>query len=212
MPTEESIAQSIEEMGGIPIVEMDVEVYGMTAYPVDKTLSVSGMAADAKKTGDEITNLQSAVQDNAEDIAALENLTGEDIPLNTENNAPMIADAVEAIQAWTASDIPMSSASGANSIATEIGNVNAKTATDILMSSAQGASSIATAIANIIPTLFPVGSIYMTTSATAPTFGGTWTEIAITATWAQLNAGTRGYEALGSGQLGGDVHFWLRTV
>ena len=186
MPTEESIAQSIEEMGGIPIVEMDVEVYGMTAYPVDKTLSVSGMAADAKKTGDEITNLQSAVQDNAEDIAALENLTGEDIPLNTENNAPMIADAVEAIQAWTASDIPMSSASGAN--------------------------SIATAIANIIPTLFPVGSIYMTTSATAPTFGGTWTEIAITATWAQLNAGTRGYEALGSGQLGGDVHFWLRTV
>lgn len=212
MPTEASISQSIEEMGGIPIVEMDVEVYGMTAYPVDKSLSISDMAADSKVTGDEITNLQGAILDNAEEIADIKLWTGEDIPLNTNTSAPTIADAVEAIQEWTASDIPASSDPGANSIAEELEGVKTRTAADIPMSSAQGANSIATAMAAIIPSLFPVGSIYMTTSATAPAFGGTWTEIAITATWTQLNAGTRGYAALASGASGGDVHFWLRTV
>ena len=57
--------------------------------------------------------------------------------------------------------------------------------------------------------LFPVGSIYMSTSATAPTFGGTWQEIRITDTWAQVEANTQSYEA-GTGT--GTVHYWRRTA
>lgn len=57
--------------------------------------------------------------------------------------------------------------------------------------------------------LFPVGSIYMSTSATAPTFGGTWQEIRITDTWAQVEANTQSYEA-GAGT--GTVHYWRRTA
>lgn len=57
--------------------------------------------------------------------------------------------------------------------------------------------------------LFPVGSIYMSTSSTAPSFGGTWQEIRITETWAQVEADTQGYEA-GAGT--GTVHYWRRTA
>ena len=57
--------------------------------------------------------------------------------------------------------------------------------------------------------LFPVGSIYMSTSSTAPSFGGTWQEIRITETWAQVEADTQGYEA-GAGT--GSVHYWRRTA
>ena len=57
--------------------------------------------------------------------------------------------------------------------------------------------------------LFPVGSIYMSTSATTPAFGGTWQEIRITDTWAQVEANTQSYEA-GTGT--GTVHYWRRTA
>lgn len=57
--------------------------------------------------------------------------------------------------------------------------------------------------------MFPVGSIYMSTSSTAPSFGGTWEEIRITETWSQVEADTQSYEA-GAGT--GTVHFWRRTA
>lgn len=69
--TEESIAQSIEELGGIPLIELDLSVSGMTAYPTDKTLSIEDMAADAKKVGDELSLIEAAVTENAE---AIENI------------------------------------------------------------------------------------------------------------------------------------------
>lgn len=125
--TEDSILQSIEELGGIPVIEVEMEVSGMTAYPTDKTLSIADMPADAKEVGDQIDILQSA-------------------------------------------------------------------------------------IASIISESYPVGSIYMTVSDSAPTFTGTWVEIAITATWNQLKTGKRGYAELESGDTGGTVHFWLRTA
>ena len=57
--------------------------------------------------------------------------------------------------------------------------------------------------------LFPVGSIYMSTSSTAPSFGGTWSEITIPLSWDDVKDGTRNYtDAAGTGT----VHLWRRTA
>ena len=85
--------QSIEETGGVPVVEVEMEVSGMTQTAVDKTLSIADMAADAKATGDAIDHVAGDVADLAADVADIEQWTGEDIPLNTEDDAPTIAEA-----------------------------------------------------------------------------------------------------------------------
>ncbi len=85
--------QSIEETGGVPVVEVEMEVSGMTQTAVDKTLSIADMAADAKATGDAIDQVAGDVADLAADVADIEQWTGEDIPLNTEDDAPTIAEA-----------------------------------------------------------------------------------------------------------------------
>ena len=86
--------QSIEETGGVPVVEVEMEVSGMTQTAVDKTLSIADMAADAKATGDAIDQVAGDVADLAADVADIEQWTGEDIPLNTEDDAPTIAEAL----------------------------------------------------------------------------------------------------------------------
>lgn len=68
------------------------------------------------------------------------------------------------------------------------------------------------AIAGIVSDSYPVGSVYMTTSNSAPTFTGTWVEIGITATWTQLKNGKHNYRLFDEGEEGGTVHFWLRTA
>lgn len=89
--------QSIEETGGVPEIELEVEVFGMTQAAVDKTLSIPDMAADAKATGDAIDNVAGDVADLAADVADIEGWTGEDIPLNSEDGSPTIAEAVASI-------------------------------------------------------------------------------------------------------------------
>jgi hypothetical protein len=77
--------------------------------------------------------------------------------------------------------------------------------------SGQAADAKATgdAISAIIPTLFPVGSIYVSVTSTAPTFGGTWEEITIPVTWGDLEDGMRSYtDGTGTGTL----HFWRRKA
>ena len=159
-PTEESIQQSIEELGGIPLIELDLEVSGMTAYPTDKTLSIDGMAADAGAVGDKFNDVDADIAANGSAISTIQGWTGADIPLSSDDGAPSIKDAIDAF--------------GVNP--------------------------------------YPVGSVYMTTSDSAPSFIGTWVEIAITATWAQLKTGKRGYAELEEGDIGGAVHFWMRTA
>lgn len=158
-PTEQSIQESIESTGGIPEIEVSLEVSGMMPTPVDKSLSIPDMAADAKATGDAINTVSENLADTATDVAT--------------------------ILGWTAADIPVS-------------NV-------------PGSGTIADALADVTGESYPVGSIYMTVSTAPPMFTGTWVEIAITATWAQLKTGKRGYAEFASGETGGDVHFWLRT-
>lgn len=60
---EQNVEQSILGAGGIPEVEMEISVSGMTQYPVDKTLAIEDMAADAKATGEAIGNLQGDIAD-----------------------------------------------------------------------------------------------------------------------------------------------------
>ena len=157
--TEQDVQASIEEMGGIPLIEMEVQVSGMTAYPTDKTLSIVDMPADAAAVGEALNDVQGAVSDNATAIGQIEAWTADDIPMTSEPESPSVADA----------------------------------------------------IGSIISDSYPVGTIYMTASSAAPSFVGTWVEVAITATWTQILTGKHDYRMLDSGETGGTVHFWLRT-
>ena len=56
---------------------------------------------------------------------------------------------------------------------------------------------------------YPVGAVYVSTSAQAPDFGGTWSEITIPATWGDIEDGNRSY-SYGTGT--GTLHFWKRTA
>lgn len=131
--------ESIDD--GIPEVNFTLEVSNTVQAPVDDTLSISQMAADAKATGDAIAAAKAELQ---EEIDALD----EDV-------------------------------------------------------------------STVAGVLFPIGSIYVSTSSTAPTFGGTnwnWQEIMIPATWGDLEDGARSYKTKDSGDTPGTIHFWLRIA
>lgn len=125
---------------GIPEVTFEVEVANVVQTPVDDTLKIAGMAADAKATGEAIDAAKAELQ---EEIDAID---------------------------------------------TDVNSVYGK--------------------------VFPVGSIYVSTSATAPTFGGTewrWQEILLPVTYGDLMSGARDYAEVGT-ETPGTVHFWLRIA
>ena len=99
--TEQSTEQSIRETGGIPQIEVSLAVAGMTQTAVDKTLSISEMAADAKATGDAILNVSDSLTDLAADVGSIQNWTGEDIPVNEDPDAMSIAEAFASIMNYT---------------------------------------------------------------------------------------------------------------
>jgi hypothetical protein len=75
--------------------------------------------------------------------------------------------------------------------------------------------AIDTGVDSVPGKLFPVGAIYVSTSATAPTFGGTswrWKEIMIPVTQGDLIDGSRSYQEKGTGDTPGTLHFWLRIA
>lgn len=82
---------------GIPEITMTVEASQNVQTPVDKTLSISDMAADAKVVGDAITDLESAISDLSGDLEDLDAKTGETILISTDDNAPTIQDALDEV-------------------------------------------------------------------------------------------------------------------
>ena len=188
--------QSIENTGGVPEIELEMEVSGMTQTAVDKTLSIADMAADAKATGDAIQAVAEDLADLGADVADIEQWTGEDIPLNTQEGAPTVAEAVgsntervNAIEAWTGENIPLNSE--------------------------ENAPTIAEAVASVFANLYPVGSLYVTAAEELPEVigaSGTWVEVAIPLTWGDIKNGSRSYVETETGFTPGNLHFWLRTA
>lgn len=75
--------------------------------------------------------------------------------------------------------------------------------------------AIETGVDSVANTLFPVGAVYISTSSSAPTFGGenwNWQEIKIPVTQGDLMDGVRSYAALGESETPGTLHFWLRIA
>ena len=137
---------------GIPEVSFTVEVANVVQAPIDPTLKIQGMAADAKATGDAIDKV-------AEDAA----------------------DALDA---------------AVNALQEEIDEIDS-------------------GVDSVTGKLFPVGAIYVSTSATAPTFGGTnwrWQEIMLPVTQGDLMDGARSYAAKVEGDTPGTLHFWMRIA
>lgn len=137
---------------GIPEVSFTLEMAGVVQSPVDDTLSIEGMAADAKATGDAIAD-------------AVSTLSG------------TIGDTKTELQG-------------------DIGTVDGK-------------------VTALPGNLFPVGSIYVSTSSSAPTFGGTnwrWQEIMIPVTYGDLMDGSRSYATIETGDTPGTIHFWMRIA
>ena len=154
--------QNIEETGGIPEIDFELEVSGMTQAAVDKTLSIPDMAADAKATGDAIAAVSEDIADVGSDVADILNWTGEDIPINSEDGAPSIAEAVAAA----------------------------------------------------LSTLYPIGSLYITTADALPDMissTGTWQEVRIPLTWNDVKNGSRSWAEIEDGFTAGNLHFWLRV-
>ena len=70
-------------------------------------------------------------------------------------------------------------------------------------------AALNTSLTAVIESLFPVGCIYGSLTATAPAFYGTWKEITMPATWGDIEDGMRSYvDATGTGS----IHFWRRIA
>lgn len=132
----------MSEFNNTPEIEFpEVQVMSVVQAPIDDTLTIAGMAADAKATGEAIEAVEEALQES-------------------------------------------------------IGTVSDN-------------------LAAVRGILFPVGSVVITTSSTAPTFGGTnwnWQEIMIPATWGDIQNGARSYTEKGETDTPGTLHFWLRIA
>lgn len=96
----EAAVQELVSLGeGTPEIELEVEVFGMTAYPTDKTLSIEDMAADAKAVGDAIGDLETSIADVYSDMYPVGS-----IYMTTANSLPQT---ISAIGTWAEIAMPL---------------------------------------------------------------------------------------------------------
>lgn len=179
--------ESIQQTGGVPDVEMEVEIFGMIQQPTDKTLKVAEMPADAKATGDALDTLRDDLTDAMADIGVITEWTGENIPVSSDGGAKTIAQVAAELQAKTGASIPMNAEAGAQ--------------------------TIEAAIRAVYTNLYPVGSLYVTAANAMPaalTEIGTWLEVLLPMTWGDMHYGQRSYVARESAAAG-NLHFWVRV-
>lgn len=145
--TEEEITeQALIDAEGIPEIETAVEIASQSQAPVDRTLSIQDMAADAQATGQAISDLAADVVDLNTAVTEIQGWTGEDIPLTGDEGAETIAGAVEALQEQTGADIPVNGTSGAATIAAAVAGLQERTGEDIPITDEEDADSIADAV------------------------------------------------------------------
>lgn len=87
---------SINELG-IPQISLTVSPSQNVMTPVDATLSIADMAADAKATGDAIGNIGADISDLTQQVDGIDAKTGEDIPLTSEDGSITIAELLPAL-------------------------------------------------------------------------------------------------------------------
>lgn len=98
---------SLNETSGIPEIDYEVEVFGMTQAEVDKTLTIEDCAADAKAVGDRFGNVEGDIGDLDSTIREIQAWTGDDIRLKPGTEQTVSA-AIEAANTRMASAIQMS--------------------------------------------------------------------------------------------------------
>lgn len=168
---------------GIPEISLELSTSEMTTQPTDKTLTADGEPADAKATGDRITAVEESLADIGADVSTI----------------------IEDIGDFVTKDMIDATLSTAGGVA------DAKATGDAI--AAASVSAAANAKTAVIAALYPVGSVYVTTLSSMPQeITGTWQEITVSATWADLKNGTRGYALLPTGTQPGSMHFFLRIA
>lgn len=189
--------------------EEEMDDATVITVPIDDTLSNQGEAADAKAVGDALalkadrSELQTAITVNGQSADNQGSIIvhAGDITMGS-SDATTVASRIGALETKTGAAIAVST-TDATTIAAKLTAIDGKTADDIPFITG-GASLL-----DVIQGMFPVGAIYMTTSATAPTFYGTWTEILLPFTHDALKNGMFSYV---NGSAVGNVHFYLRTA
>ena len=134
---------SLNETSGIPEIDYEVEVFGMTQAEVDKTLTIEDCAADAKAVGDRFGNVEGDISDLDAAIQEINARTGEDIRLKPGTEQTVSA-AIEAANTRMASAIQMSTedtrntkdaidsvASGLSNLSGTVTELGERTASDI---------------------------------------------------------------------------------
>lgn len=209
--------ESILETNGIPEIEMEMEVSGMTQAPVDKSLTMADMAADAKAVGDRFADDEADLSSVINDVAAIKQWTGENIKVNSQQDAKTVAqlaEDVDTISKYTGEDIKIDDDQDAKTIAEALDDIDKKTGEDIKLDDTVSAPTLKEAIQSAMDVQWPVGSMFITVSETLPAAIaaiGTWVEVAIPLTYGDIRKGTRSYEEPESGFEFGTIHFWMRT-